>query len=448
MVTVERPASSRERPLPVADVVRLAGRAVDALGLVWLVGEVTQVSQPSSGHVYFALQDQGSVLPAVMWGRDVARLRAPIQAGQRLRVRGRLGVYDRDGKLQLYADFAEPAGAGAEALALEQLKAKLAAEGIFAAERKRPLPRFPRRIGVVTSAKGAAVHDIIRTVQRRLPTPILIADAAVQGPQAPHQLVMGMAMLVKAGVDVLIVGRGGGAATDLTAFNHERVVRTIARCPVPVISAVGHEIDLSLADLAADARASTPTAAAELAVPDGFALADLLAKERRRLDREIHHRLDRARQDLDRATMSVHARGERALAATRVQLHDLQHRLANLHPRAKIAANRAALGELEARLAGAQLGLRVARARREHDALVARRDAALQRVLEARRSELGRLGAQMAALSPLAVLDRGYAMVQRDGQILRAASGAAPGESLRVRLARGSLVVTVDEVES
>jgi len=448
VVTVERPASSRERPLPVADVVRLAGRAVDALGLVWLVGEVTQVSQPSSGHVYFALQDQGSVLPAVMWGRDVARLRAPIQAGQRLRVRGRLGVYDRDGKLQLYADFAEPAGAGAEALALEQLKAKLAAEGIFAAERKRPLPRFPRRIGVVTSAKGAAVHDIIRTVQRRLPTPILIADAAVQGPQAPHQLVMGMAMLVKAGVDVLIVGRGGGAATDLTAFNHERVVRTIARCPVPVISAVGHEIDLSLADLAADARASTPTAAAELAVPDGFALADLLAKERRRLDREIHHRLDRARQDLDRATMSVHARGERALAATRVQLHDLQHRLANLHPRAKIAANRAALGELEARLAGAQLGLRVARARREHDALVARRDAALQRVLEARRSELGRLGAQMAALSPLAVLDRGYAMVQRDGQILRAASGAAPGESLRVRLARGSLVVTVDEVES
>jgi len=227
VVTVERPASSRERPLPVADVVRLAGRAVDALGLVWLVGEVTQVSQPSSGHVYFALQDQGSVLPAVMWGRDVARLRAPIQAGQRLRVRGRLGVYDRDGKLQLYADFAEPAGAGAEALALEQLKAKLAAEGIFAAERKRPLPRFPRRIGVVTSAKGAAVHDIIRTVQRRLPTPILIADAAVQGPQAPHQLVMGMAMLVKAGVDVLIVGRGGGAATDLTAFNHERVVRFI-----------------------------------------------------------------------------------------------------------------------------------------------------------------------------------------------------------------------------
>ena len=448
MVTVERPTSSRERPLGVADVVRLAGRAVDALGLIWLAGEVTQVSQPGSGHVYFALQDQGSVLPAVMWSRDVARLRAPIQAGQRLRVRGRLGVYDRDGKLQLYADFAEPAGAGAEAAALEQLKAKLAAEGIFAADRKRPLPRFPRRIGVVTSARGAAVHDIIRTVQRRLPTPILIADAAVQGPQAPHQIVMGMAMVVKAGVDVVIVGRGGGAATDLTAFNHERVVRTIARCPVPVISAVGHEIDLSLADLAADARASTPTAAAELAVPDGFALSDLIAKERRRLDRELHHRLDRARQDLDRATMGLHARGERALAATRVQLQALHHRLESLHPRARIAANRASLGELEARLAGVQLGLRVARARREHDALVARRDAAIQRALDARRSELARLGAQMAALSPLAVLDRGYAMVQREDGIVRDASSVAPGDSLRVVLARGALVVKVEGVES
>ncbi|HET9627739.1 MAG TPA: exodeoxyribonuclease VII large subunit, partial [Kofleriaceae bacterium] len=243
----------------MGDVVRLAGRALDGLGIVWLEGEVTQASMPASGHLYFALRDRDCVLSAVMWGRDAQRLRFRLEPGQRVRVRGRLGVYDRDGKMQLYADFAEPAGAGAEALALEQLKAKLAAEGLFAAERKRPLPRFPRRIGVVTSASGAAVHDIIRTVQRRLPTAILIADAAVQGPAAPNQIVMGMAMVVRAGVDVVIVGRGGGAVTDLTAFNHERVVRTIARCPVPVISAVGPEVDLSLADLAADARASTPT---------------------------------------------------------------------------------------------------------------------------------------------------------------------------------------------
>ena len=417
----DRRASSREHPLAIADVVRLAGRTLDALGLVWLEGEVSQVSKPGSGHVYFAMRDRACVLPAVMWGRDAQRLRFRIEAGQRLRVRGRLGVYDRDGKMQLYADFAEPAGLGAEALALEQLKARLAAEGLFAPEKKRALPRFPRRIGVVTSARGAAVHDIIRTVQRRLPTPILIADAAVQGATAPHQLVQGMAMVVRAGVDVVIVGRGGGAATDLGAFNHERVVRTIARCPVPVISAVGHEVDLSLADLAADARASTPTAAAELAVPDGAALAELLGKERRRLDRELHHVLDRARQELDHGLLALHARGERALATTRSQLHELHRRLAGLHPRARILAHRGAL-----------------------DPLSARGGVAMRALLDRRRGDLARLAAQLHALSPLAVLDRGYAVVHAGDGIVRDAGAVAPGDKLRVRVARGELAVTVD----
>jgi exodeoxyribonuclease VII large subunit len=420
----ERPVSSRERPFGIAEVVRLAGRALDGMGLLWLEGEVSQVGKPTSGHVYFALRDRDAVLPAVMWGRDAQRLRFRIEPGQRLRVRGRLGVYDRDGKMQLYVDFAEPAGLGAEALALDQLKAKLAAEGLFAPGKKRPLPRFPRRIGVVTSVRGAAVHDIIRTVQRRLPTPILLADAVVQGPTAPAQLVAAMAMVVRAGVDVLIVGRGGGAATDLGAFNHERVVRTIARCPVPVISAVGHEVDLSLADLAADARASTPTAAAELAVPDGAAISELLGKERRRLEREMHHALARARQDLDRVTVSLHTRGERALAQTRTQLHELHRRLAGLHPRARILAHRTAL-----------------------DPLVARSNAAMRARLDERRGELGRLGAQLHALSPLAVLERGYAVVRAGETIVREAASVAAGDRLHVRVARGSLEVMVERVE-
>ncbi len=448
VATGERPPSSRERPLGVGDVVRLAGRVLDGLGLVWLEGEVTQVSQPASGHCYFALRDRDSVLSAVMWSREASRMRFRIEAGQRLRVRGRLGVYDRDGKMQLYADFAEPAGQGAEAIALEQLKAKLAAEGLFAAARKRPLPRFPRRIGVVTSKTGAAVHDIIRTVQRRLPTPILIADAAVQGASAPNQIVMGMAMVVRAGVDVVIVGRGGGAVTDLTAFNHERVVRTIARCPVPVISAVGHEVDLSLADLAADARASTPTAAAELAVPDGAALVDQLRKERRRLDREIRHRVDRARQDLDHQTMALHARGERVLAQASAELAALAHRLTGLHPRKQLFARGSRLAELTRRLTAVHPASRLARARHELDALIARRDAAIRKILERRRAQLGELGAGMAALSPLAVLDRGFAMVARDdGTIVRDAAVIRRGEHLRIRLARGSLGVSVEEVE-
>jgi exodeoxyribonuclease VII large subunit len=441
---VPAPVSSREAPISVAEVVRLAGRTLDGLGLVWLEGEVTQVSKPGSGHMYFALRDKDCVLSAVMWGRDAMRVKFRIEPGQRLRVRGRLGVYDRDGKMQLYADFAEPAGLGAEALALAQLKQKLAAEGIFAAAKKRPLPRFPKRIGVVTSRTGAAIHDIIRTVQRRLPTPILIADAVVQGPNAPHQIVMGMAMVVRAGVDVVIVGRGGGAVTDLTAFNHERVVRTIARCPVPVISAVGHEVDLSLADLAADARASTPTAAAELCVPDGVALADVLRKERSRLDRELHHVLSRAHQDLDRCTMALHARGERAISRGRGELHALQHRLAGLHPRARILAHKAALGELERRLLAANPARRIVRGAHEIETLIARRDAAIHEILDDRRSELGRLGAQMAALSPLAVLDRGYAMVQKDGAIVRDAAQVRPRDRLRVRLAKGQLDVVAE----
>lgn len=416
----ERPESSREAPLGVAEVVRLANRTVDAMGLVWLEGEVAQTSMPASGHLYFSLRDKECVLPAIMWSADVRRTQFKIEQGQRLRCRGRLGVYQRDGKLQMYVDFAEPAGLGAEALALEQLKQKLASEGLFTQAKKRALPRFPRRIGVVTSASGAAVHDIIRTVQRRLPTPILIADCAVQGPQAPAQLVNGMAAVVKAGVDVLIIGRGGGAVTDLTAFNNERVVRTISRCPVPVISAVGHETDLSLADLAADVRAPTPTAAAELAVQDCRAIADVLTKERRRLDREVMHVISRARQDLDRGTLALQTRVERRINSTRNQLAELHRRLATLHPSARLA-----------------------HVRRDHEALAARLAQAMQRLLEQRRAELGRVGAQIAALSPLAVLDRGYAMVQSGNAIVRAATDVATGDQLRVRLAHGELDVEV-----
>jgi exodeoxyribonuclease VII large subunit len=448
VVVDDRPMSSRERPLQVADVVRLAGRSLDEIGIVWLEGEVTQASTPTSGHLYFALRDKTTVLPAVMWGRDTTRIRFRIEPGQRLRVRGRLGVYDRDGKMQLYVDFAEPAGLGAEALALEQLKAKLAAEGIFAPDKKRALPRFPRRIGVVTSKHGAAVHDIIRTVQRRLPTPILIADCAVQGPTAPAQIVNGMAMVVRAGVDVLIVGRGGGSVTDLTAFNHERVVRTIARCPVPVISAVGHEVDLSLADLAADARASTPTAAAELAVPDGAALAEVLTKERRRLDRELRMTLSRAHQDLDRLTLGLQARGERAVMAARGQLAQLEGRLAELHPRARILARQASLSVLERRLAAASPSRRISQGHRDLEALLGRAEAAARRGVERRRSELARLGGQMAAMSPLAVLDRGYAIVKRGDDVIRDPAQVTAGEQLRVRVARGEISVTVDEDES
>ncbi|HRC55666.1 MAG TPA: exodeoxyribonuclease VII large subunit [Kofleriaceae bacterium] len=463
--------SSREQPLAVSEVVRLAGRTLDELGILWLEGEISQISRPASGHVYFSLRDQNTVLPAVLWARDAARLRFVPEPGQRLRVRGRMGVYDRDGKMQLYADFLEPAGQGNAALALALLKEKLAAEGLFAPEKKRPLPRFPRRIGVVTSKTGAAVHDIIRTIQRRFPTPILIADCSVQGPAAPRQIMAAMAMAVRAGVDVLIVGRGGGAVTDLSAFNVENVVRTVSRCPVPVISAVGHEIDLSLCDLAADARASTPTAAAELAVPVAAEIQQQLSKDRRRLDREVRMHLDRARMDLDARLRDLSVHLGRSTIRHRATLRELERRLHVLHPRQQLSEQRAALSSAErtllqlgqSRLAEARATLRELERRLELRSpraalaqrggalaqLLTRHDAAMRERMASQRSQLAMLAGRLAALSPLAVLERGYSVVRSvegERRALQKASQLAPKMRFEVQMQGGVVRARVESI--
>ena len=227
-----------------------------------------------------------------------------------MRVRGKLGVFDRDGRLQLYVDYAEPAGAGAEAAAHDELKRRLAAEGLFADARKRPLPGLPRRIGVVTSKSGAALRDIVRTIHRRFPPAhIVVADCTVQGASAPAQIVAALRAIELAAVDVVIVGRGGGATSDLAAFNDERVVRAVAACRVPVVSAVGHEVDVTLCDLVADRRASTPTAAGELVVPVQHELQAALAREEQRLRRELGLYLRAARQEVDDLIDSARAGG-------------------------------------------------------------------------------------------------------------------------------------------
>jgi len=410
--------------MSVAQLVRIAqGTLERGVGIVWVEGETAQVSRPMSGHVYFQLRDKASTIPAVMWRTDAARMKFRIDAGMVVRVRGKLGIYERDGKFQLYVDFAEPEGLGAEALALQQLKEKLAAEGLFAAERKRPLPHLPRRIGVVTSATGAAVRDIIRAVQRRFPRPILICDAAVQGPEAPRQLVYALRAITRADVDVVIVGRGGGSATDLAAFNDERVVRAVAACPVPVISAVGHEIDLTLCDLAADRRASTPTMAAEMAVPVRDELAAALRKEERRLARELELVLNGARQELDQLSESARVCLDRAITRRRVALVGLERRLAGQHPTARLHQQRATLAALDARLAGA----------------AARR-------LQRERSRFRELAARLEAMSPLRVLERGYAVATRDGHVL--VHPPAVGDEVVVRLHEGGFRARVTDVDS
>ncbi|MBP8808010.1 MAG: exodeoxyribonuclease VII large subunit [Kofleriaceae bacterium] len=440
-----RPAS-RERPLRVSDLVRWANAAVERYGLLWVEGEVGEIKRPTSGHVYFVLRDKAGQVPAVMWRTTAARLRFPLEAGAKVRVRGKLGVFERDGRLQLYVDYAEPLGVGAEAVALEELKRRLAADGLFADARKRPLPRLPKRIGVVTSRTGAAVRDIARTIHRRFPpAQVIVADCQVQGATAPAQIVAALRMIEQAGVEVVILGRGGGAVADLAAFNDERVVRAVAACAVPVVSAVGHEVDVTLCDLAADRRASTPTAAGELVVPVRDELRALVETETRRLRRELGLAMRAARQELDDLATAGAAAVGAGLAARRAGLRALELRLAAAHPRAQIASRRAALTALEQRLTSP--AARIAAGRRALDGYAARLAAATRRGLERRRASFAAAVARLDALSPLRVLERGYALATRDGHVVTDAATLAPGDPIELRLARGRARGRITDVE-
>jgi exodeoxyribonuclease VII large subunit len=395
-------AGEREHPLTVAALVRAAATLFDQkIGLVWVEGEVSNLRTPPSGHVYFALTDARAQLPAIMWRSQARRLGFELEEGRRIVCRGKLGIYPPEGRVQLYVDAVEPAGVGAAALRLEQLKRRLQAEGCFDPARKRTLPRLPRKIAVVTSPSGAAVRDILRAVERRFPRPIVISPCRVQGEMAAADIAWAVRRAGRTpGVDVVIVGRGGGSAEDLSAFNEEAVVRAICACPVPVISAVGHESDVTLADLAADVRAATPTAAAEIAVPERDLLAGELAMLERRLRREMAHALSRLRAGLER---------------------------------------------LEARVVDPRR--RLERQRQEVAALLARAAAAAQRALAARRARLAGTAARLDAMSPLRVLERGYAIARNAaGAVVTRPDMVAPGEALTVRVSGGSIDAEVTAV--
>jgi exodeoxyribonuclease VII large subunit len=432
-------------PLTVSALVHSADVLLqEQIGWVWVEGEVSNLRTPGSGHVYFVLKDAGSQVPAVLFRAQALRLRFRLEEGKRFLVRGRLGIFADQGKFQLYVDLIEPAGLGAQALALEQLKKKLAADGIFDAAKKRALPRLPRRIGVVTSPTGAAVNDIVRAIERRFPRPILISPTRVQGDGAAQEIARAIHRLCRTkAVDVVIVGRGGGSAEDLSAFNDEVVVRAIAGCPVPVISAVGHEVDVTLADLAADARAATPTAAGEMAVPDRAALGDELRVLERRLAREARvvlgdlgqrlqrlrarlpdpiRRLERERQRIDERLAAGARAVENGIDARRRRLAEGERRLAALHPRARLSADRAQL-----------------------EALATRARRAVERVVGERRQSFERGTARLDAMSPLKVLERGYALARTEaGEVVTRASSVAVGDALSVRVAHGELGVRVE----
>jgi exodeoxyribonuclease VII large subunit len=320
---------------------------------VWVQGELANLRTQASGHVYFTLKDDGATLPCAMWASQARRLRFDLEEGQEVVARGRVEIYPPHGKYQLIASDLEPRGAGALAVQLEQVKARLAADGLLDPARKRPLPFLPRRVGVATSPTTAALRDFLRVLHGRYPNlPVLVAPCRVQGEGAAATVAAAVQALARHGVDVIVVTRGGGSQEDLWAFNDERLARAIAASPVPVVSAVGHETDVSVADLVADVRAATPTHAAQLVTPVKEDLVAGLAALRGRLHRAVQNGLEARRQTL-RALSAELGDPSHAVSAQRHRVEDLARR-AEVAARAPVAEGRARLEALRLRLARAE----------------------------------------------------------------------------------------------
>ncbi len=415
---------------------------------VWVTGEISGTRLAASGHYYFTLKEQDAQLRCVCFRQTARYLKFKPQDGVAVIARGRIDVYEVRGEYQLLVETLEPQGRGALQLAFEQLKKKLAAEGLFDQARKRPIPAFPRRIGIVTSPSGAAIRDLLNILERRFPgLHIRLFPAQVQGEGAVEDVCRGIEHFGSSGwADVVIVGRGGGSLEDLWTFNEEAVARAIAACPVPVISAVGHETDVTIADFVADLRAPTPSAAAELVVGTRQHVVERIEVAEAKLRQSLRYRLADAMRKLhqrgiERATSLLSRRIGRSLQRVDEVDYELRARIRSL-----LVLARAHWGELDARLKALDLRLRFAQTRQ-------RLEAADRTAAETMRARLARarrryepLAAELQQLSPLRVLDRGYAIVQDDqGLILKDAADAPPPSAIAVRLARGRLRARVTE---
>jgi len=386
-------------PLSVSEVTARVKEVIacdDLLADVRVAGEVSNLSRPASGHLYFTLKDEGAQLRCVMWRSYAARLSRLPRNGDAVIARGRIDVYERDGVYQLYVEALVGQGIGDLNAEFERLKQKLQAEGLFDAARKRPLPRFPRALGIVTSPTGAALQDILNVLRRRYPLlEVYLSPTLVQGEDAPEQIVRAIQRLNDAGCcDVILVARGGGSLEELWAFNDERVVRAIAASPTPVVSGIGHEIDYTLADFAADVRAPTPSAAAEIITPD---INDL-------------------RLQVDAMSLTLTETMQARLTRARASLSTLQRALRLLSPFNQLARQRERLDEARTRLA-----------------------AALAHRLAVLRLRLDGLRARLEGVGPLATLARGYAIVRdADGRIVRSVRAVQRGARLQIKVADGS----------
>jgi exodeoxyribonuclease VII large subunit len=373
-----------------------------ALQDVWVRGEISNYSRPASGHLYFTLKDAGASLRGVMWKLEASRLKIPLRDGMEVEAHGKIGIYEVGGQYQLYADALRPVGEGALFAEFLRLKALLEAEGLFDPSRKRDIPERPCRIGIVTSSTGAALRDMLNTLRRRLPlVDVILAASPVQGADAPPALVTALQKLNRHHPDVILVARGGGSIEDLWAFNDERVVRAVADSDVPVISGVGHETDFTLTDFAADLRAPTPTAAAELATP--VTLFDLASQMS-----DLGHSLEMAMMGL--------------FEGRRGELSNIEARLKFYSPARRLQSERQRVDEWTRRLSGAQVH---------------------RLALEA--SRMNGMGKRLETLNPFQVLARGYAVVTRqaDGSLVRSVEDVSAGDALGVLVSDGELDGTV-----
>ncbi len=415
---------------------------------IWVEGEISNLRAAESGHLYFTLKDDGAQLRVVMFRSQARLLRFRPEDGLQVIARGRVTVYESRGELQLSAEFLEPRGAGALQIAFEQLKAKLAAEGLFDQSRKKPLPGLPRSIGIVTSPRGAAVQDILNIIRRRHESVrILIYPAQVQGEAAPREVAAGLRWFNRTkAVDVIIVARGGGSLEDLAAFNDEALARLVAASELPVISAIGHETDFTIMDFVADLRAPTPSAAAEMVIRSKQEVEEDLGALRRRLARATRYQLLRASERLTRlAQHGAFARMGDLLGRRHQALDELTYRLAKAQA-GVLDRYRRRLDLASSRVRHFDLARNLAGVRRELESRTARLGAAARNGLLQCRARIDRLSAQLQALSPLNILERGYALVfDAAGNLVKDAAQVHAGEDIRAHVARGTIRAKVEE---
>ncbi|MGX1125393.1 exodeoxyribonuclease VII large subunit [Pseudomonas sp. HLS-6 TE3448] len=433
----------------VLTVSQLNGRArvllEDVFSSIWVEGEISNLARPASGHIYFTLKDSGAQVRCALFRNNAARVRQALRDGLAVKVRGKVSLFEGRGDYQLILDTVEPAGDGALRLAFEALKEKLGAEGLFSSERKVALPAHPQRIGIISSPTGAVIRDIISVFRRRAPqVELTLIPTAVQGREAIGQIVRALQRADSLGFDALILARGGGSLEDLWCFNEEDVARAIAACVTPIVSAVGHETDVSISDFVADVRAPTPSAAAELLAPDSSDLQRRIDSLQRRLLLQMQNRLAHARLRVEGLSRRLRHPGER-LRQQAQRLDDLDMRLRRAFEQ-RLNQRRERLARLDTRLAAQHPGRTLALLKQRLDSLSERLPRAMRETLKDRRQQLQATVQTLQVVSPLATLGRGYSiLLDERGQAIRSASQTQNGQRLTARLGEGQLQVRVED---